>query len=94
MLLIKITGWRDGVTVVRMTEAASTALSRGYYDHSSRHTGGVLVVAGWSYQWISHLSFTRDSADSARGCGAHPPHHRREDSCGHTAGDCLRREPL
>ncbi len=24
-MLIKITGWRDGVTVVRMTEAASTA---------------------------------------------------------------------
>jgi len=41
--------------------AALTSPERGYYYHSSRHTGGVPVVAGWSYQWISQLSFTRDS---------------------------------
>ncbi len=41
--------------------AATTSPERGYHYHSSRHTGGVPVVAGWSYQWISHLSFRRDS---------------------------------
>jgi hypothetical protein len=41
--------------------AAQTSPERGYYHHSSRHTGGVPVVAGWSYQWISQLSFRRDS---------------------------------
>ncbi len=41
--------------------AATTSPQRGYSYHSSRHTGGVPVVAGWSYQWISQLSFTRDS---------------------------------
>ncbi len=41
--------------------AAATSPQRGYYYHSSRHSGGVPVVAGWSYQWISQLSFRRDS---------------------------------
>jgi len=41
--------------------AATTSPERGYYHHASRHTGGVPVVAGWSYQWISQLSFRRDS---------------------------------
>jgi Transposase DDE domain len=41
--------------------AALTSPQRGYYYHSSRHTGGVPVVAGWSYQWINQLSFQRDS---------------------------------
>ncbi len=30
--------------------AAQTSPERGYHYHSSRHTGGVPVVAGWSYQ--------------------------------------------
>jgi len=41
--------------------AAQTSPARGYDHHSSRHTGGVPVVAGWSYQWISQLRFRRDS---------------------------------
>lgn len=41
--------------------AAATSPERAYYDHSSRHSGGVPVVAGWSSQWISQLSFRRDS---------------------------------
>jgi hypothetical protein len=41
--------------------AAATSSERGYYHHSSRHSGGVPVVAGWSYQWISQLGFRRDS---------------------------------
>jgi hypothetical protein len=41
--------------------AAATSPARGYYHHSSRHSGGVPVVAGWLSQWISQLSFRRDS---------------------------------
>jgi hypothetical protein len=41
--------------------AAQTSPERGYYHHASRHTGGLPVVAGWSYQWINQLSFQRDS---------------------------------
>jgi DDE superfamily endonuclease len=41
--------------------AAQTSPQRGYYHHSSRHTGGVPVVPGWAYQWVSQLSFRRDS---------------------------------
>src|SRR6266849_10416177 len=41
--------------------AAATSPERGYHYHSSRHSGGIAVVAGWSYQWISQLSFRRDS---------------------------------
>src|SRR5947209_6617423 len=40
--------------------AAATSPERGYSHHSARHTGGVPVVAGWSSQGISQLSFRRD----------------------------------
>jgi hypothetical protein len=41
--------------------AAATSPERGYDHQASRHSGGIPVVAGWSYQWISQLSFRRDS---------------------------------
>ena len=34
---------------------------RGYYYHPSRHSAGQPIVAGWAYQWLAQLSFTRDS---------------------------------
>jgi DDE superfamily endonuclease len=40
---------------------AETSPERGYYYHPSRHSAGQPIVAGWSYQWISQLSFTQDS---------------------------------
>lgn len=40
---------------------AETSPERGYYYHPSRHSAGHPIVAGWSYQWINQLSFTRDS---------------------------------
>jgi len=40
---------------------AETSPERGYYYHPSRHSAGQPIVAGWSYQWISQLSFVRDS---------------------------------
>jgi hypothetical protein len=40
---------------------AETSPERGYYYHPSRHSSGQPIVAGWSYQWITQLSFARDS---------------------------------
>jgi hypothetical protein len=40
---------------------AETSPDRGYYYHPSRHSAGQPIVAGWAYQWIAQLSFTRDS---------------------------------
>jgi hypothetical protein len=34
---------------------------RGYYYSASRHSAGQPIVAGWSYQWISELSWAPDS---------------------------------
>jgi hypothetical protein len=43
---------------------------RGYYYHPSRHSAGQPIVAGWAWQWITQLSFARDSwtapVDAAR----------------------------
>ena len=41
--------------------AAETSPERGFSYHPSRHSAGQPIVAGWSYQWISQLSGTRDS---------------------------------
>jgi hypothetical protein len=35
---------------------ADCSAERGYYYHSSRHSGGQPIVAGWSYQWIAQLN--------------------------------------
>ncbi|WP_287934296.1 NF041680 family putative transposase [Arthrobacter sp.] len=40
---------------------AETSPERGFYYHPSRHSAGQPIVAGWSYSWISQLSFERDS---------------------------------
>ena len=40
---------------------AETSPERGFYYSASRHSAGQPIVAGWSYQWISQLSFTKDS---------------------------------
>jgi hypothetical protein len=40
---------------------AATSPDRGYYYHPARHSAGKPIVAGWAYQWIAQLSFTRDS---------------------------------
>jgi hypothetical protein len=34
---------------------------RGFYYHPSRHSAGQPIVAGWAYQWIARLAFTRES---------------------------------
>jgi hypothetical protein len=40
---------------------AETSPKRGYYHHHNRHSAGKPIVAGWSYQWVSQVSFQRDS---------------------------------
>jgi hypothetical protein len=40
---------------------AETSPERGFYHHSSRHSNGQPIVAGWSFQWVAQLSLTRDS---------------------------------
>src|SRR5918998_2625087 len=40
---------------------AETSPARGYSYSSSRHSAGQPIVAGWSYAWLAHLSFTHDS---------------------------------
>ena len=40
---------------------AECSPGRGYYYHSSRHSAGQPIVAGWAYQLVAGLSFERDS---------------------------------
>jgi hypothetical protein len=40
---------------------AEASPERGFYYHPSRHSAGQPIVAGWSYQWLTQLSFDRDS---------------------------------
>lgn len=40
---------------------AECSTERGYYYHPSRHSAGQPIVAGWSYQLIAELGFSRDS---------------------------------
>ena len=40
---------------------AEASPARGFYYHPSRHSAGQPIVAGWAYQWVAQLSFTRDS---------------------------------
>jgi hypothetical protein len=40
---------------------AECSPERGFYYSASKHSAGQPIVAGWSYQWISQLSFSPDS---------------------------------
>jgi len=40
---------------------AETSPERGFYYHPSRHSAGQPIVAGWAYQFIAQLNFTRES---------------------------------
>ena len=40
---------------------AECSPGRGYYYHPSRHSAGQPIVAGWAYQLIAELGFSRDS---------------------------------
>jgi DDE superfamily endonuclease len=49
---------------------AECSPERGLYYHPSRHSAGQPIVAGWAWQWITQVSFARDSwtapVDAAR----------------------------
>src|SRR5215204_2425336 len=40
---------------------AEASPERGFYYHPPRHSAGQPIVAGWAYQWLAQLTFTRDS---------------------------------
>ena len=40
---------------------AECSPERGYYYHPSRHSAGQPIIAGWAFQWITQVSFDRDS---------------------------------
>ena len=40
---------------------AETSPERGFYYSASKHSNGQPIVAGWSYQWITQLSWAPDS---------------------------------
>jgi hypothetical protein len=40
---------------------AECSPERGFYYSASKHSAGQPIVAGWSYQWISQLSWAADS---------------------------------
>lgn len=40
---------------------AECSPERGYYYHPSRHSAGQPIVAGWCYQLVAELGFSRDS---------------------------------
>jgi hypothetical protein len=40
---------------------AECSPERGFHYSASKHSAGQPIVAGWSYQWISQLSFALDS---------------------------------
>lgn len=52
---------------------AEASPERGYYYHPSRHSAGQPIVAGWAYQWIAGLGFSRDSwVAPMDACRVHP----------------------
>src|SRR5215211_381678 len=52
---------------------AEASPDRGFYYHPSRHSAGQPIVAGWAYQWLAQLSFTRDSWTTPLDvCRVHP----------------------
>ena len=40
---------------------AESSPERGYYYHPSRHSAGQPIVAGWAYQLVAQIGFTRDT---------------------------------
>ena len=40
---------------------AEASPERGFYYHPSRHSAGQPIVAGWAYQWVAELGFSRNS---------------------------------
>jgi hypothetical protein len=40
---------------------AETSPGRALYYHSSRHSAGQPIVAGWAYSWIAQVGFAQDS---------------------------------
>ncbi|MHB1444590.1 MAG: NF041680 family putative transposase [Acidimicrobiales bacterium] len=53
---------------------AETSPERGFHYSASKHSAGKPIVAGWSYQWISQLSWAPDSWTSPLDTARITPH--------------------
>lgn len=53
--------------------AAETSPDRGCSHHASRQSAGQPIVAGWSFPWVAHLSFTRDRGPAPLSVRRVPP---------------------
>ena len=66
---------------------AECSPERGFYYSASKHSAGQPIVAGWSFQWISQLSFTPDSWTAPMDVARIPP---TEDATDSTIGQVRR----
>jgi hypothetical protein len=44
---------------------AETSPQRALYHHSSRHSNGHPIVAGWAYQWLAHIHLDHSPTERA-----------------------------
>ncbi len=72
---------------------AETSPERGYYYHAFRHTGGQPIVAGWAYQWVAQLTFTRDSWTAPVDVRRVAPHANRHAVAAEQIRSVTRRRP-
>lgn len=72
---------------------AETSPERGFYHHSSRHSNGQPIVAGWSFQWVAQLSLTRDSWTAPLSARRVPPGTNVNDAAATQIQDLVARRP-
>ncbi len=72
---------------------AETSPERGFYHHSSRHSNGKPIVAGWSFQWLAQLSLTRDSWTAPLSVRRVPPGRNVNEAAAAQIKDLVRRRP-
>jgi hypothetical protein len=73
---------------------AETSPERGFYHHSSRHSNGQPIVAGWSFQWVAQLSLTRDSWTAPLSVRRVPPGTNVNEAAAAQITDVLQRRPV
>lgn len=72
---------------------AETSPERGFYHHSTRHSAGKPIVAGWSFQWVAQLSLTRDSWTAPLSVRRVPPGTEVNEAAALQSKDVIRRRP-
>ena len=72
---------------------AETSPERGFSHHSSRHSAGQPIVAGWSFQWVAQLSLTHDRWTAPLSVRRVPPGTNANDAAALQSTDLLARRP-